>query len=65
MSDCIGNPHAPWGIGTIVNKQREAIDYGFVPADFDPELFCPDYEACTEQEIANYRAALKARRGEK
>jgi hypothetical protein len=44
---------------------REECIYGF-PCVEDPNDFTPDYECCTEQEVANWKAACEAwNRGER
>lgn len=44
-----------WGIGTNRNKYGRDLIYG-APIDENPNLFIPDPECCTKEEIARHKA---------
>lgn len=51
------NPDGSWGIGSYSTEETgEADGYGFYRPK-NPNYFWPDYESCTEWEIANHKAA--------
>lgn len=44
-----------WGIGVNIYSDGNS-SYGF-PESKDPNMFIPDFECCTEQEIKNWEQA--------
>lgn len=52
---------APWGIGSYRYKDdegREDMGYGFYRPE-NPNDFFPDYECCSESEVAAHKAACE------
>ena len=55
---------SPWGIGVYVYDEETGESlYGFPPDGMNPELFTPDPECCSPQEIAAWEEALELWRG--
>lgn len=49
-----------WGIGVYETGIEEVGSiYGFPPRDLDPHDFCPDYECCSDEEIADWEKAKR------
>ena len=48
-----------WGIGTIIDKNGEGFNYGYPHKGLDPDLFEPDREVCSPQEIWNWELSKK------
>ncbi len=52
---------SPWGIGVYDTGDEEfGLIYGFPPKNLDPHDFSPDYESCSEEEIASWELAKQA-----
>jgi hypothetical protein len=50
---------SPWGIGVYIYDEETGESlYGFPPDGLNPELFHPDAECCSPQEIAAHQEAL-------
>ena len=47
-----------WGIGVNINKNGEGTTYG-APVNSNPNLFCPDPECCTKEEMAKHEVACQ------
>ena len=45
-----------WGMGVNMTEKGDADNYGF-PTTSNPHEFFPDYECCTEKEIAAWEKA--------